>query len=1019
MHKKLLKFFLLLGLHLSVIQTFGQSANLNGKITDQKGSPLIGATIRFENAAGGAISDVDGKFSLKVKPGSYKILVTYLGFENYTQTIAIEDNETKNLNIVMQPKESTIKEVVAVGYGTRIKQDITGSVASVKGKEIAELPTQSFETALQGKAAGVQVVSGSGIAGSPSIVRVRGVASISAGGDPLYIVDGVAINQDYFSRGNAGAMNQNPLATINPMDIETVDILKDAAATAIYGARGANGVIIITTKKAKKPGWNFEFNTRVGTSKPTVLPQMLNNQEFLQLYQEAWENDGNVGRAQLPYNVSWEDAEKTNTDWVNNTVHTGLKHMQSFSAGYKDTTHKWGAYLNLTNDDNGSYLIDNKYVRRSVRLNADWEPIKDLKIDLNSSFVNGNNHRVSNGWNGGLGAALSTALPIYPITNRDGSWSNQYGGFGNNPVAMRDLLRWNTLEERSINSLNLNYKISDRLNISAFYGFDYSNLKDDQFVTGTLLNNTDPENGISNRNQSVQNTQTSNLRLNYKLLDLKSHKLDVMAGIERVYNKSTSQFFEIDSANKQFRENPEYLDEERIRKGSEFVNYWAINSAFTRLNYTMNEKYLADLTIRSDGSSRFGPNNRYGFFPALGAGWLISKEDFMNVLPMVNLLKLKSGLGLTGNMPPSENWRQIWIGGNNDIRYNGQPTVYPTNHENPNLKWETSTIFDLTLEAGLYKNRITFELAYYYKLTNDVLVNLATPSSTGFGQHWVNTGSFSNSGVEFSFVTKNIVKKDFTWETQFNIARNYNKVRDLGIYLADAVGGGTNDTRVIVGQPLGTNYLVKYHGVDPNSGRPIYLDKDGNQTNEWKNDNRVAVGSVLPKAIGGLSNNIRYKRFYLTTNFIYQLGGNIYNSSGKRQNGVVTDWNMTTDYFDRWQQPGDDAKYPQLSNQTNNFGLPPDPFQYNTTLFLESATYLRLRSVQLSYSLPEDWVKWARRIEVGVSAFNYLTFSRFTNGDPELARDFENIQDRNMSSNIFYLTPPQEKSLLFNLNITF
>jgi hypothetical protein len=290
----------------------------------------------------------------------------------------------------------------------------------------------------------------------------------------------------------------------------------------------------------------------------------------------------------------------------------------------------------------------------------------------------------------------------------------------------------------------------------------------------------------------------------------------------------------------------------------------------------------------------------------------------------------------------------------------------------------------------------------------------------GFSSYYDNVGAIRNTGLEFSINSRNFAKKYFSWTTNFNIARNYNKILDIGIYTQDAVSGGTNDTRVVIGEPVGTNYLVKFSHVEKATGRPVYLDKNGNETYTWSNENRVAVGSVLPKAVGGLTNNFVYKNWNLSSLFVFKIGGNIYNSSAKRQNGVVTDWNMTTDYFDHWRQPGDDAKYPKLSKETDAYGLPPDPYQYNTTLFLEDGSYLRLRNLAIGYNLPTKWFKnKVNSFKVIFTGTNLLTFTPYTGGDPEIARDFENPADRNMSSNITYLTAPQEKSYSLTININF
>jgi hypothetical protein len=995
---------------------FSQNGSLNGVVKDENGDPLIGATILVESNKLGTVTDGSGNYTLNLPAGTFKVVYQYIGYLKEIETVKITAGGNTRKDVMLKEENKSFKEVVVVGYGSKIKRDVTGSVIKVTGKEITDMPAPSFEAGLQGKAAGVQVTVGSGVAGSASLVRIRGVASISANGDPLYVVDGIPITQNYFINGNNGGFNNNPLATLNPEDIESVDILKDAAATSIYGSRGANGVVLITTKRAGKKGLRFDFTSRVGTSQATYKPQMLNSKQFLQMYQEAWENDGGTGRAPLPNNVSWEDAEKTNTNWVDETMGIGFKQMYSLGTTYR--TDKLGIFAGLTYDNNGSFVIGSAYERASARVNLDYQPIKDLDLSLSSSFSNGRNKRVDGAWSGGFGAAMSTALPIYPIRNEDGTfWNANNGGW--NPVAMRELKDWRTTENRTINNLRATYRLSDRWNLTGSGSLDYMDFREDIYEPKALIN-TDHA-GIAKQSPKENLNFNYNLVTNYELYSDTFHQFDVMVGTEFQRSNNNSRYIEVTDIGNALYENEDVGDKSTRIKRYNATEAFAFNSYFARFDYKLRNKYIFQITTRADGSSRFGPNNAYGFFPAASAGWIISDEKFMKRIPQMNMLKLKAGLGRTGNTP-NENyaWRGTFTPAANTYRYNGEPSIFPTRLENPDLRWETSDVFDITLEGGIYRNRITFEISYYNKKTKDVLLDLAIPKSVGFSSYYDNVGAIRNTGLEFSINSRNFAKKYFSWTTNFNIARNYNKILDIGIYTQDAVSGGTNDTRVVIGEPVGTNYLVKFSHVEKATGRPVYLDKNGNETYTWSNENRVAVGSVLPKAVGGLTNNFVYKNWNLSSLFVFKIGGNIYNSSAKRQNGVVTDWNMTTDYFDHWRQPGDDAKYPKLSKETDAYGLPPDPYQYNTTLFLEDGSYLRLRNLAIGYNLPTKWFKnKVNSFKVIFTGTNLLTFTPYTGGDPEIARDFENPADRNMSSNITYLTAPQEKSYSLTININF
>jgi TonB-linked SusC/RagA family outer membrane protein len=1006
---------LLLGI-LASPTAYAQQGVYSGAVRDESANPIGGVEVSDNLSSVLTKTDRNGNFKLNLSAGKHIINFRLNGYQETADTIEMTAGGSIGKTIVLQAASSRMTDLVIVGYGTTRRRDLTGSVASVRGAEVKDMPAPSFESALQGKVAGVQITTGSGVAGSASLVRIRGVASISASGDPLYIVDGIPVTQNYFINGNNGGFNNNPLATLNPEDIESIEILKDAAATSIYGSRGSNGVVLITTKRASKSGLRFEFTSRVGTSQPTYKPQMLNSAQYLQMYQEAWENDGGTGRAPLPNNISWEDAQRTNTNWVDETMGVGLKTMYSLGTSYKKG--KFGAYLGLTSDDNGSFIIGSRYRRNSVRLNLDFEPIKNLNINVNTSYSQGTNFRVDGAWSGGFGAAMSTALPIYPIYDSTGAfWRPGNGSL--NPVAVRKLKDWRTTENRSIHNFKASYRINERWSVTASGAIDVMDFFEDIYEPRALIN-TDHA-GIAKRSPRNTFNYNYNLLTQYTFLDNDKHQLDGMAGTEFQRSDVKSSYIEVsDMAHALYKGESGGEKSTRIERQNA-TEAFAFASYFVRSNYKYKGRYIFQFTLRSDGSSRFGPNNAYGFFPAVSGAWILSDEPFMRSFRRQHFLKVKAGFGRTGNTP-NENyaWRGTFTPPQNSYGYNGQPSIFPTRLANPDLRWETSDVFDFTIEGGFWKNRLTWEISYYNKKTSGVILDLAVPRSLGFSSYYDNVGAIRNTGVELSINSRNIVKKAFSWSTNFNIARNYNEILDIGVYTQDAVSGGTNDTRVVVGQPVGTNYLVRFVRVDEATGRPVYLDKNGNETFTWTNDNRVAVGSVLPDAVGGLTNTFTYKNWNLKFLMVYKIGGNIYNSSAKRQNGVVTDWNMTTDYFDRWQQPGDQAKYPKLSRETSAYGLPPDPYQYNTTLFLEDGSYLRLRNVSLGYRLPSRWfgdkIQSCRLI---FTAVNILTFTNFTGGDPEIARDFENPADRNMSSNITYLTAPQEKSYNLTLNLTF
>ncbi len=1024
------------------------SQSITGTVYDENGQTMPGVTVRIDGTTKGGACDMNGKYTItEVAPGPYKLVFSFIGYKTVSQDVTMPATGNLEVNKNMEPDAEVLSEFVVVGYGVQRKREVTGSISKVDAKDITDIPAPSFEAALQGKAAGVQVTQGSGLAGSGSVIRVRGIASISAAGDPLYVVDGIPITQDYFLNGNRGAMNNNPLATINPNDIASIEILKDAAATGIYGSRGANGVILITTKSGSGTGLSFDLNTRHGVSMATTRPNMLNSAEFLQLYQEAWENDGNVGLAALPGGISWDDARVTDTDWIEETTGIGFKQAYNFAANY--STKKFKLFSSIGYDDNGTYLTGNSYVRTSLRANAEYKLSEKLTINGTFSVSQGVNNRVNAAWSGGLGDAMSTALPYYPITysdtvfNSDGDITRlpgDYWDLGSNPVRTRELQDWKTVEWRTINNLSLDYKPTKNLFVKVYAGYDYMDLKDDKYSDARLLNadRTSTQFNLAERWPTWTNNYNLNGTATY-LHDLDDkNKLTYMIGTEYQYSvtRSYTRIWRQD----QFTDAPFYEDEDLLDQEFQIITdedgapidtipgyrvdgtrkeIFNFISAFGRVNYAYNNKYFAQASFRADGSSRFGENNRFGFFPSASVGWVLSEENFLASSTVVSFMKLRAGWGITGNaaIPNYQQYGEYII---RDNGYNNETFRYLSTPPNPNLQWETSNVVDVALETGFLQDRIITTLSFYNKNTTDVLLRITPQPSTGFANYWDNVGEIINRGVEFQLTTVNIDRPNLVWKTDFNISYNYNEIKSIGNYTPDAISGGTNDTRVVVGAPVGTNFLVRFSHVDPTTGRNVYLDINGNPTSTWDPNDRVAVGRVLPKAIGGITNTWEFGQWNVGLVMIFSLGSNIYDSSSKRQLGVTSNWNMRTEIFDRWRQPGDDAEYAQLSLLPENYGLD-NAFNNNTTQFLKDGDYLRVRRLSVGYSFPQFNVGSMKftSANITLSAVNFLTFTNFDGLDPEIARDFEDPTDRNMSPNITYLTPPQEMSFNLALNLRF
>lgn len=1016
----------------------GNAQSIVGQVKDAKGVPLPSASV-IVDGTNGQFADIDGRFNFQLQPGTHEVRFSFIGYisQNRTVELAGEDIE---FNIVLEEDAVMIDDVVVVGYGVQRKKEVTGSIVQVSSKQITGIQTPSFEAALQGQAAGVQVSQSSGVAGAPSLIRVRGVASVSAAGDPLYVVDGIPITQEYFLRGNSGAMNNNPLAAINPNDIESVEILKDAAATGIYGSRGANGVILITTKRGKK-GTAFEFSTRAGFGIPATRPNMMDTETYLALRQEAWENDGGTGYVWLPNMSSAGDdpatrqaaymqAMNTQTDWVDETTGRGTKGAINF--GVRQGGDRYNLYAGVSKDNNSSYLLGNSYNRSSGRVNFDWKPNSWATVVLSTSLSRGENNRIDAAWSGGMGDAMSNALPYYPVRyeedvlDANGNvahsageyflWFDEWGGT-KNPVAIRELKKWKTTEDRSISNAQLILTPIEDLHVKLSGGFDYLHLREDVFNPGAL--SITSELGSANRYANYVLNWNYSATVDYRWELDDTQAVNFLAGSEfqrtdnygygLYYGNVEGPIFESDSLSQEAA---------NVNRTVNLPSQHSFLSYFGRVNYSLKDRYFLQATARVDGSSRFGRESRYGFFPSLSAGWVMSDEEWFNS-ENISFMKVRSSIGFTGNAALPDYARfGTYSASNNGTTYAGDSILYPIQPENPTLRWETSRTIDASIEMGLWQDRITFELAGYHKYSTDVLMNVSTPASTGFTNFWDNVGTILNRGVELSIKSRNLVG-EFQWNTDLNVARNYNELIDIGDYTPDAVSGGTNDSRVIVGRPIGSFYLVEHSHADPETGLPVYLDLDGNETYDYNNDIRKYVGDGLPDIIGGMNNTFRYKNWDLSALATFSIGAKIFDSSAKRQLGVVTGWNMREEKLDRWRQPGDEATYPLLTLDETTYSLPSGFPWWNTSLFIYDASYVRLRNLTIGYNVPLQPGSAMTNCRIAFNATNVFTITNFPGLDPEVVRDFENAQDRNMSPNVTYLTPPQERAFTLSISTNF
>lgn len=1006
---------------------------LRGVVSDEKGETLIGASVVIKGTSTGTSTDIDGSYEFRAPAGTHIVAISYTGYQSKEQTVTITNGAVTTMNFSLREETRLLEEVVVIGYGVQRKRDLIGSVSKIDSKELLDFVGSSFENALQGKVTGVNLTQTSGLAGAGAHIRIRGASSLSSGGEPLIVVDGIAITQDQFLTGSRNAQNNNPLASINPNDIESVEVLKDASSAAIYGSRGANGVILITTKRGRNTKPTFNFSSRVGTSNPTRRVELLNSQEWLQIRQEAWENDGNVGRAPLPLQLvtggiaqnstDYESIAGIDTDWLDQVLRTGIKqeHSLSFTAG----KNKLNTYLGATYSNAESYIVGNSFERGSLRANLDYRLRPNMSIGISTSLTRSLIDKPRQAWAGGLGTAQTTALPIYPIHNEDGTYFNIY----QNPVAELEYYSNKTREWRTINNLIFNYSPVKGLDLNLTGNMDYMNLGDYEWESVVWTTDLDRARGtnIEALNWSTFGTATYNVPLKNT-----RHNLRAMVGTE--YQQSSSEgTFEsfVDLAGHIF-ENPAKGEAYMQESTSAFdVDKWRFFSIFSRVNYSFADKYLLQFVYRRDGSSKFGRNRRFGNFPSVGLGYIVSEEPFMKEIGLINFLKLKASWGITGN---SEiRWREQYAfrsypfpdQDNAGLYYNNQFTRAQTKPENANVQWEVVNNYDAGFDLGMLNDRIILNFSYFYKRTSSAFLFRKVQASSGAVdelQFYENIAKMENRGWEIGLTTRNISGRKLRWETNLNLTRTRNQVLDVGTAPPDALDGGFGDVRVLPGLPIGVNYLVPFVRVDSETGRPVYLDADGKETFVYDVATaRSPVDNIFPEFAGGITNILNFGQFDFSFQFNFQLGGTIYDDAAKRSLGVVTDWNMRREIFDRWRQPGDVARFPQLTMSMINWGGNDNFWQNNHTLWLYDGSFARLRNVTFGYTANITSAKSPfKSFRVYINATNLLTFTKFDGWDPEVSRDRNTPQERNIGGvGVTYLTPPQERTVNFGINLQF
>lgn len=978
--------------------------DVKGIVHGENGQPVVGASVVIHNSktnfASGTTSDTSGLFIARLPAGGpYTFIVKSVGYADATLSgYNLKAGTTFSLDVSLKSTSNTLDQIVVIGYGTVRKKDLTGSVSSIGSNEIKSQPINSFNQALQGKVSGVQITQASNAPGGGITIRVRGGNSISASNDPLYVVDGFPISTPAAASGasGSGANYANPLSTINPSDIESIEVLKDASATAIYGSRGANGVVLVTTKRGKLGQPNIEFETYVGQQQVVKQLELGNAMDHLNLKNEQLTNLGYPIRFGNPTGAYPQPVSSygEGTDWQKQIFRTAPMQNYQLSVNGGSDKIKYMVSGNYLNQD--GIIIANNFKRYSSRLNIDATLSDRIRIGTSFTVARTENNGVSENLVAGPIYEALVISPASPVYAADGSYQllnlGPGTGFANapNPVAVQRTSTNQLTTDRVLGTLFADVNIIDGLKAHISFGADIQNSYRNVFFTPETLAGSDRNgygsNGTSeNLNILNENTLTYSKRIN------EDHSFDVLAGITFQTNRLQTTYQEAENF-------PNFiLGANNLSAASTLITTnsglqkWGLNSYLARINYRFKGRYLLTLSAREDGSSRFGANNKYGFFPSGAFAWRVSDEDFLRNNRVISDLKFRVSYGLTGNDA---------IGLYNSLsQYSIGRTVFNdaevlmnqiSRIENPDLKWEKTAQLDIGFDAGFFKNRLNIVGDYYVKKTSGLLLYVDLPATTGATSVLRNIGSVQNRGFELAISSVNIDKgsNGFKWTTIGNVSYNENKVTAL----ANGVDHYFSGLTIIqVGKPLGSFYGNVFDGIWQSTqeiadagalaqagslpGAYRWKDVNGDKVYDESTDRQI-LGNGLPKYIFGLTNNFSYKGFDFSF-FLQGVQGNkIYNAFTTL---IDAQYNHLKSYYvNHW----------TATNPSNTVGgvrqwvLPAV-----TDYAIEDGSFVRLKNVTLGYQLP-TFTKVIKRARIYISAQNLLTFSKYTGYDPEVNGDF-------------------------------
>lgn len=958
-----------------------------GVVSDNQGQPLPGANVVEKGTSNGTQTDFDGKFSLTAPPDAI-LVISYLGFK--PQEVSV--NNQTSINVTLVEDSEQLNEVIVVAYGQQNRETLTSNISSVKSEEIENIPVASSDQLLQGRASGVYVTTNSGDPGGGVFVRVRGSSSISGSSDPLYVVDGIPIQANNLAQTDVGGATVSPIADINPADIESIEILKDASATAIYGSRAANGVVLITTKRGLSQKAQISVGIYGGIQNFVKKPSLVTGEQFEMLMNERAINNG--GTAPYP-----NPQDAVNTNW-NELVMNNSAPIRNVDLSVKGGNEKVKYFVSANNFSQEGLIKNTQFERTSGRVNLDYEV--NPKFDMGTSVLYSRSKRniIENSDNISGAFAGSHFYPSnLPVYDSEGNY-NRIPTI-DHPLAAVDETDINMETGRLLGSVYGEYSLLPGLRLKSTFSVDFTNNRESSYFntntnTGRAVQGSAEIFNVENSNWIQENV------LSYQF-NLEKNSFNVLVGNSVQESKTkvaraagtgfpTNDFKQIDAA--------------AIRNSNSSSTSYGLASVFSRINYDYDQKYLLTLNIRGDASSRFGSDNRWGYFPAIGLGWVMSKENFLKETEFLDNLKLMVGYGITGNQSGITDFNAVglWEGAS----YTSSPGVRPLQLANPDLKWETTKQTDIGFDASFFKKRFTLNGGYYHKKTEDLLLEVPLPNSTGFESVIQNSGAIENKGIELGFGVEVFpTDSEFTWYINGNIAGNRNKILDIvapfNVYNRDLF-------RYEEGAPMYSFYMHKQIGVDPQTGDAIFEDHNGDGVFSADSD-RFLVGDANPDFFGGLTNTLNYKGIDLSFFWQFSYGNDQLNFTRFfLEHGGSRGTNYSTSQLGRWQNPGDITDIPRMTAANYASNLRP-------SRFVEDGSYLRLKNISIGYTIPSKITEQLSlsSARIYVSGQNVITITNYSGLDPEVTA----TADTSLTQGIEFFTAPSPMTFIAGLNVSF